>query len=277
MVRVTARPGVEAELAADALWRAGAVAIEERAASAGVALMAGVASRDDAERLLAAVQGAWPAEAIAVDLDGALDAWRPFARAVPVGKRLLVRAPWVPAGRHERAVAVLIDPGRAFGSGSHASTRLALAALERLVRGGERVLDVGCGSGVLGIAALALGAAQAVGVDHDPAALVASRANAALNAVGDRFTVIGGALDHVVATHAPFDLVAANLLLSDLLPLAPALRVALAAAGTLVVSGVLVDQRRPVIRAADSVGLAPLDEEVVDGWLAVTFVDPADA
>ena len=275
VVRVTAPAGIDAELAADALWRAGAVAIEERAAPTGVVLVAGVAPGDDIERLLGAVGGSWPAEAVAVDLDGALDAWRSFARPVLVGDRLLVRPPWLPVRPHNAEVDVVIDPGRAFGSGAHASTRLALAALERLVRGGERVLDAGCGSGVLGIAALALGAADAVGVDHDPAAVVASRVNAARNAVGDRFAVSGGPLDDVVAAQAPFDLVMANLLLPDVLALAPALRAALAAAGSLVVSGILVDQRTPVIGAAAPLGLVPVGEEIADGWLVVTFAAAA--
>jgi Ribosomal protein L11 methyltransferase (PrmA) len=172
VVRVTV-PSVDADVAADAMWRAGAVAIEERDAPTGLLLVAGVAPGDDIGRLLDAVDRRWPAEVVAVDIDAALDAWRAFAGPVRVGDRLVVRPPWVAASPAGGAIDVVIDPGRAFGSGAHASTRLALAALERLVCGGERVLDAGCGSGVLGIAALALGAAEAVGVDHDPAAIAA--------------------------------------------------------------------------------------------------------
>jgi ribosomal protein L11 methyltransferase len=270
-------PTGEADLAADALWRVGAIAIEERETPRGVVLMAGVAAGADITRLLAAVDGIWPAEVVAVDIGSALDAWRAFARAVPVGERLLVRPPWLPAGPHKAAVDVLIDPERAFGSGAHASTRLALALLERLVRGGERVLDAGCGSGVLGIAALALGAAEAVGVDHDPAAVAASGANAARNGVGDRFTVTASPLDRVVHAEAPFDLVTANLLLPDLLAVAPALRAALAADGALVVSGVLVEQRPPVIATASRLGLTQVGEETADGWLAATFAGSTGA
>jgi ribosomal protein L11 methyltransferase len=269
--------GVDAELAADALWRAGAVAIEERETPARVVLVAGVAPGGDIAPLLEAVRDRWPAEASAVDVDGALDAWRAFARPVTVGRRLLVRPPWVPAGPRAGAIEVLIDPGRAFGSGAHASTRLALAAIERLVRGGERVLDAGCGSGVLGVVALALGAAEAVGVDHDPDAVAASGANAVRNGVGDRFTVTGRPLDEVVAGGPPFDLVAANLLLPELLAVAPALRAALSADGSLVVSGILVDQRRPVMAGAASLGLDPVGEETAEGWLAVTFARRAGA
>ena len=270
VVRVDVPAGVDADVAADALWRAGATAIEERETPTGVLLVAGVAPGADVELLLEAVDRRWPAEVVTVDIDGALDAWRPFASAVRVGGRLLVRPPWVPAGRRGAAVDVVIDPERAFGSGVHASTRLALVALEPLVQGGERVLDAGCGSGVLGIAALALGAAEAVGVDHDPAAVAAARANAARNRVGDQFTVTGRPLDEVVAADAPFDLVAANLLLPDLLAVIPALGAALAD-GSLVVSGVLVDQRQAVIASATRLGLDPVGEETAEGWLAVTF------
>jgi ribosomal protein L11 methyltransferase len=264
-------PAADADVAADAMWQAGAIAIEERDTPTGPLLVAGVAPGADIGRLLAAVDRRWPAEVAAVDIDAALDAWKPFARAVRAGDRLVVRPPWVPASPAPRAVDVVIDPGRAFGSGTHASTRLALAALERLVGGGERVLDAGCGSGVLGIAALALGAAEAVGVDHDPAAVAASRANASRNRVGDRFTASDGPLDEVAATDGPFDLVVANLLLPDLLAAAPALGAALTADGSLAVSGVVVDQRRPVVAAATRSGLVPVGEQAAEGWLAVIF------
>jgi ribosomal protein L11 methyltransferase len=269
VVRV-AVPAVDADVAADAMWQAGAIAIEERDTPTGLLLVAGVVPGADIGPLLAAVDRRWPAEVVAVDIDAALDAWRAFARTVRVGDRLVVRPPWVSARPAGEAVEVLIDPGRSFGSGAHASTRLALVALERLVGGGERVLDAGCGSGVLGIAALALGAAEVVGVDHDPAAIAASRANAARNRVGDRFTPSDGPLDEAAAVDGPFDLVVANLLLPDLLALAPALGAALATDGSLVVSGVLVDQRRPVVAAAGS-GLVPVAEDAAEDWLAVTF------
>jgi ribosomal protein L11 methyltransferase len=264
-------PAADADVAADAMWQAGAIGIEERDTPTGLLLVAGVAPGGDLGRLLAAVDRRWPAEVVAVDIDAARDAWRPFARAVRAGDRLVVRPPWVPAIPAGGAVEVVIDPGRAFGSGAHASTRLALAALERLVGGGERVLDAGCGSGVLGIAALALGAAEVVGVDNDPAAVAASRANATLNRVGDRFTASDGPLDEVAAADGPFELVVANLLLPDVLALVPALGGALTADGVLAVSGVVVDQRQPVVAAAIRSGLVPVGEEAAEGWLAVIF------
>ncbi|HET6835766.1 MAG TPA: 50S ribosomal protein L11 methyltransferase [Acidimicrobiales bacterium] len=102
-------------------------------------------------------------------------------------------------------------------------------------------------------------------------------ANAARNGVGDRFTVTASPLDRVVHAEAPFDLVTANLLLPDLLAVAPALRAALAAEGALVMSGILVEQRPPVIATASRLGLTQVGEETADGWLAATFAGSTGA
>lgn len=264
VVEVTA-PDPEAELAADALWRAGAVAVEARPAAGGRTVLVAATDDEDPAPLLAAVHGRWPAEAVAVDLDAALDAWRDHARPVTVGDRLRVRPPWLPPpAPPDGRVEVVIDPGRAFGSGAHPSTRLALAALLRLVRPGQSVLDLGCGSGVLALAALALGAAAATGVDVDPAALAASAANAERNGMADRLT-----LGRTLAGADSHDVVVANMLLTDLVALAPGVAAVLAPGGALVLSGVLADQRRPLLDAYRD--LAPVGDGTLDGWLALTL------
>ena len=269
-VRVRLPSAADVDLAADALWRAGAVAIEEREASDGLVLIAGVAAEGDTEPLLAAVAGRWPAELVPVDLDAALDAWRDHARLVEVGDRLVVRPPWArPSPRASGRIELVIDPGRAFGSGAHPSTRLALAALERSLVGDARVLDAGCGSGVLAIAALRLGGSRATGIDVDPAALDATRRNAERNGVLDRLSVSDASVDHVAATRGPFELVLANMLLPQLVALAGPLRAALAPGATLVLSGVLTEQRRPLLAAYAP--LEPAAEQADEGWLAVTF------
>jgi ribosomal protein L11 methyltransferase len=256
-------PADEAELASDVLWLAGATAIEERAGPHGVVLVAAADAGGDPRPLLAAVGRRWPAEAVPADLGAALDAWRPHARPVPVGRRLRIVPAWLAAPPEPGRVDVLVDPGRAFGSGAHVSTRLALAALEPLVSGGEAILDVGCGSGVLALAALALGAARAVGVDIDPAARAATEANAARNGVADRLAVAA----EVGGRH---DLVVANLLLPDQEALAPTIVAALASGGALVASGVLATQCDRLAAAYASLG-PPAAELAEDGWLALTW------
>jgi len=266
-VRVTV-PVADADLATDRLWQAGASAIAERAVPGGVVLDAG----GDPGSLVAAVAGRWPAETLVVDLAAALDAWRPYARAVTVGDRLVVRPPWVAPLVAPGAVEVIVDPGRAFGSGAHPSTRLALAALVQLVQGGERVLDVGCGSGVLALAALALGAAEAVGVDIDPAAREATTANAARNGMGDRLAVTDTIARPAGPTGGCYPVVVANLLLPDLVSLAPEIATAVHEHGALVVSGVLEGQRTEVEQAFTGASVVAAAGE--DGWLALTLRVP---
>lgn len=293
-VQVTVPTG-EAELAADALRVAGAAAVEERSADGAVVLVAGPPVGSDVDALVAAVAGRWPAEVVPVDLGAARDAWRAHARAVRVGP-LVVRPPWVPVpagddpgpdepGAGDRAVDVVVDPGRAFGSGAHASTRLALGAVVDLVGGGDRVLDVGCGSGVLAVAALRLGAAGAVGVDTDPHAVAATRANATRNGVDDRLVVhevdaadLTPLVDPAGPAGAPpdpagrDDLVVANMLLPELVAAVPAIARAVAPHGAVVVSGILADQVGALVAAAAPVGLAPDGApRTVDGWAALTL------
>jgi ribosomal protein L11 methyltransferase len=262
-VRV-AVPAAEAELAADALWQAGAAAIEERPGQ----LLAGVADGGDLDALLAAVASRWPAEVVEVDLDGALDAWRAHARAVRAGHRLVVRPPWVPRPPGP-GVDIVVDPGRAFGHGAHPTTRLALEQIDARVARGERVLDVGCGSGVLAVAALALGASSAVAVDVDPEARAATCANAARNGVADRLAV----LDDAAQVTGRFDLVVANMLLPDLAAVAPDLARAAAPGAPVVVSGLLERQVDDLVAVAARTGLVPEGEPPsrAEGWVALSL------
>jgi ribosomal protein L11 methyltransferase len=155
---------------------------------------------------------------------------------------------------------VRLDPGLAFGTGSHPTTRLCLRWLREAVRGGESLLDYGCGSGILAIAAAKLGAADVVGVDVDPQAIRASAANAAMNGVGVRFALPAdlGA--------GRFDIVVANILANPLMLLAPALCARVAEGGAIALSGVLAGQADDVLAAyAPWFTLAAVRAD--EGWL----------
>jgi ribosomal protein L11 methyltransferase len=147
------------------------------------------------------------------------------------------------------AVILTLDPGLAFGTGSHPTTRLCLGWLAACLRRGESVLDYGCGSGILAIAAARLGAGSVTGVDVDPQAIVASRANAQRNDVVATFALPDGLPPPASSAAASFDVVVANILANPLRLLAPALAARVRPGGRIVLSGVLETQADAVIAA----------------------------
>ena len=158
----------------------------------------------------------------------------------------------------------------AFGTGLHPTTRLCLAALERLADHGgvegRAVLDVGCGSGILAIAAVRLGAASALGVDTDPIAIEATTANARRNRIARRIRAREGT---VPTGDGPFDVVLANLIASLLVRLAPELRAELAPGGTLLASGIFADREAEVRDAFEGAGLRVTDRLAEGDWVAL--------
>ena len=175
--------------------------------------------------------------------------------------RLWVGPSWTEPPRSAHAT-VRIDPGLAFGTGSHPTTRLVLRFLEASVRGGERVLDYGCGSGILAIAAARLGAGRVDAVDVDPQAVSTCRANAAVNQVAMRT-----GLPEEFGSER-YDIVVANILSQPLIVLAPVLAARAAAGGWLALSGILNSQASEVAGAyADALRLDTLASE--DGWALI--------
>ena len=198
------------------------------------------------------------------------EAWKEHFPVLRIGRRLVLRPTW---RRHRRApdeVVIALDPGMAFGTGLHPTTRLCLARLEAVAdRGsltGARILDVGCGSGILSIAAARLGAASVLGLDVDPIAVEATTANAARNRLGRRIRARGGSLP---SGESPFDVVLANLIASVLIELAPLLAGELRPGGVLVASGIYVDREAAVRDALLAAGLAVTARESEGDWVAV--------
>jgi ribosomal protein L11 methyltransferase len=206
---------------------------------------------------------------VEVDEDRDLDAWREHATATRAGIHVVLCPAWQPLPQADpEDVLVVLDPGRAFGSGSHPATRLAAAAIEAWVAPGDRVLDVGCGSGVLAVVALRLGAGSAVGIDVDPAALSATGANAAVNGVADRLAVRQAGLGDDGAGTSPgqADLVVANIGVRVLSERAAALQELVRPGGVVVLSGLLDEQADAVVARFD--GCQELERRHEDGWAA---------
>jgi ribosomal protein L11 methyltransferase len=201
------------------------------------------------------------------------DAWKAYFPVMRIGRRLVIRPTW---RRHRRVpgdVVLALDPGMAFGTGLHPTTRLCLVGVEVLAdRGalaGVRVLDVGCGSGILSIAALKLGAAAALGVDTDPIAVEATVANARRNGLARRLPVRAGSLP---SGAGPFDVVLANLIAGVLVPLAGALRDELRPGGWLLASGIFIDREGEVRDAFEAAGLRVTGRDVEGDWVALEAI-----
>ena len=193
------------------------------------------------------------------------NAWKQFFKPQRIGERLVVKPTWEPWEAEPGDVVIHIDPGMAFGTGLHATTRLCLRALETRVTPGAHVADVGTGSGILAVAAALLGAARVSAVDVDPLAVRIARENVDLNAVH-------GVVDVAEADAPPrgtFDIVVANILADVILGMAPALLSALPPGGLLIASGIIDSRAEDVRRGLQASGFAVEATASEGEWAAI--------
>jgi len=181
--------------------------------------------------------------------------------------RLLIRPSWEPVVLHANDIEIILDPKQAFGTGHHATTRMLLEWLQDDIRGGEAVLDIGTGSGILAMAALRLGAASAVAVDDDPVAVECARDSVRENGFGTELELVCGRLNDLAGRIRP-DVVLANLDRRTLLALADELVAYGMAGARLLCSGVLVDQEVDIVAEYSRRGLYPANRREQDGWIA---------
>jgi ribosomal protein L11 methyltransferase len=196
--------------------------------------------------------------------------WRSHFTPVAIGRRLRIVPPWDETRDRER-VTLVINPGAAFGTGRHETTALCLEAIEDLVFPGAHVADVGCGSGVLGIAAAKLGAASVVASDIEAAAVEATRENAEANGVAEQILVTESSTP---PSGQVFDLVVANIYSDTLIALAEALAACVGPAGTLVLSGIEAKRSADVERAYLAQGLQRENVRTRGEWAALVFRRP---
>ena len=202
--------------------------------------------------------------------------WKQYYQPIPIGQRLLVVPKWMEPDRSEGRIPVLLDPGMIFGTGAHASTQMCMLRLEELIRGGEELLDLGSGSGILSITALRLGAAHATGVDVDPKAEDIARENAAINGLGaDRFTavtgnVITGQDALAVLFSKTYDVVCMNIFADVIIPMAAVLPRFMTDKTRLICSGVLENRYDEVRAAIEAAGLRITSLQSMNDWCCFT-------
>ncbi len=208
----------------------------------------------DGRAILAAIRERYPSLGVSYVEDSDWENnWREYYKPIEVGERLVVVPEWEETPQNGR-IPLRLDPGLIFGTGSHPTTRMCLAALEGCAGPGKRVLDLGCGSGILGIGALLLGCGICVGCDIDPKAPDVAAANAALNGIGpDRFSVYAGDILSDASLRrllgGGYDLVLANIVSDVIIPLSALVGAFLAPGGVFIASGV-IDGREDEVAAA---------------------------
>ena len=200
------------------------------------------------------------------------ETWRRGFKATRVSRRITVAPTWDVPPEPDGGVLIVLDPGVAFGTARHASTRCALRLLDTAVRPGAAIADVGTGSGILAIAAARLGAGRVLAADNDPLACAAARDNVDANRAGDAVEVEERqvSLDWLAAHH-PLDGVAANIERGVLTALLPGFAAALASGGWLLVSGLLADESGDFAYEAAPFGFHLRDDDAENGWWAGTF------
>lgn len=267
-ISVRVRPVGDREAVIAALFAAGSQGVQEDADS----LLTHFAPGVDVERIRGAIATADAAAAVEVGEAPAVDwteAWKDRVRAHELG-RLVVAPPWL-ADRYDAERTIVIDPGMAFGTGEHATTRGIVRLMQRVVRPGQIVADLGAGSAVLAIAAAKLGAARVAAVEMDVEAISNAEENVARNGVADRVRVLHGDAALLLPLLAPLDLVLANIISSVLVELLPAIGDALAAGGRAILSGILAEEREGMLAVLEGSGWQVLEEDGEEIWWSASI------
>lgn len=253
----------EVDVVSGELWGFGVDGIEERPAADG---LVDLVVSGDPDLLSLVIGDRWPHRRVEVDPDCWVDSWKPWATAVEVAEGVVVRPPWVVTTGE--ALEVVIDPERAWGHGAHPTTVLCAGWLARRRPVPRRVLDVGCGSGTLSVAAALFGSAIVHAIDTDPEAVLATTANAVANGVSERVSASDEPIEEVDGV---FDVVVANIGAATLRGMAEPLAARLAEGATLVLSGFFPDDAGMIADTYRRLGLGVVTSGERDGWALLTL------
>jgi ribosomal protein L11 methyltransferase len=201
------------------------------------------------------------------------NAWKEFFHVTHIGQRLVIRPSWRDYTPKDNEVVLELDPGMAFGTGLHPTTRLCLEQIEQYTRPGMRVIDVGTGSGILALAAAQLGATSVYCIDNSSVAVESATANAAINGLSDKITVTLGTLDEAEAARKAnqYDMVLVNILAHIIGGIAPQLAQVTAPRGVLIASGIIEARRSEAEQPLLAAGLELIDQAMIDDWLVLVL------
>ncbi len=201
-------------------------------------------------------------------------AWKAHFSLLKVGRRLVIKPSWIDYEPGPEDVVIELDPGMAFGTGYHPTTNMCLEALEGLVQPGNRVLDLGTGSGILTIAASRLGAASVLALDIDPVAVTAARKNFKASRLAGKVRISRGTLPHRLAQDDGFELAVANISAKVIQSKAPYILQALKPGGMLIASGIIQKQQQELEETLVNTGFSHLETHTVDDWAALVLSKP---
>ena len=267
-VTVRVSPGSRRDAVVAAMFGAGVQGLQEL----GESLVTQVPGSEIANDVLCAVMAASPDARVETeplpDVDWS-EQWKRGIRAQSVGSLTIV-PPWLAEGRDAERT-IVIDPGMAFGTGEHATTRGVIRLMHKVIRAGDRVADLGAGSAVLAIAAAKLGAAYVAAIENDPDAIGNAEENVVRNHVDDCVTIIEGDAGLLLPLVAPVRVVTANIISSVLIDLLPIIATVVDEDGRAILSGVLISERDDMVRAFDDLGWHVEEEDAEDNWWSATL------
>lgn len=198
-----------------------------------------------------------------------LNNWKKYFNPIPIGEKLLIRPTWRDNFDSGDRIVLNLDPGLAFGTGTHETTRLVLQAIEKHVKPNDQFLDIGCGSGILAVAGLLLGCKHAVGVDIDEMAVKTARENAQLNGVSDKFEVICGNLADKIS--GKFDVIAANIVADAIISLSEDVDQFMKKDSVYIMSGI-IDTRCEEVETAVTKKFNIIEKYEENGWVCLAAI-----
>ncbi len=205
-------------------------------------------------------------EAIGVSEEDWADSWKQYYKPIKTGKKLVIVPLWEKYDKTEEEIVVLMDPGMAFGTGTHETTRLCAAMLEKYVKPGDRMLDVGCGSGILAICASKLGAGFCDACDIDPVSVRIAAENAEINETPNVNCFVSDLLKSVKRISGGYDICAANIVADVIIRLAPDIGNYLSDDAEFIVSGIITERAEEVVSALNACGFEVFDDVTENGW-----------